>query len=79
MTPRTNTSRQGTTPRAASVEGKTLSEFMSPDEVAELTHDSTRTVYDRLKSGVYPGRKIGGKWYVHRPTLIAYLSGNTAA
>ena len=51
-------------------EGKTVPEFMTVLEVAELLKVSDRTVYDLCRQGLLPGAaKIGKQW---RDDLLAW-------
>lgn len=50
-------------------------EVFSPEEAAEWLGMSRQTVYNLLKAGKIPGRKIGQQWRIHKQALVAYLMG----
>ena len=43
------------------------------EEIAELFNLKRRTIQERLRSGVIPGKKIGGEWWVLGEDLIKKL------
>ncbi len=58
----------------------TLPEFLTVEETAALLRLAPKSVYDLISRGEVPGAsKIGGAVRVHRPTLVASLSGQKSA
>lgn len=47
----------------------------TPEEVAELLRCTPRCVYNYLRRGKMPGRKLGGRWLILEDDLHAYLRG----
>lgn len=47
----------------------------TPEEIAELLRCTPRCVYNYLRQGKMPGRKLGGRWLVLEDDLHAYLRG----
>ena len=64
-----------TTKPATVAKPNEAAQFVGPSEISERLSLSRRTVYKYLETGVFPGRKVGNRWFVHWPTLTAYLSG----
>ena len=50
-------------------------EFLTVADVAKMMYLSERTAYSYLMKGIIPGRKVGQRWYVYRPALVAWLAG----
>ena len=51
-------------------------EVLLVDELATLLRMHPKTVYVALGKGHIPGAtKVEGAWRIHRPTVIAWLSG----
>ena len=50
-------------------------EFLTVAVVAKMMYVSERTAYSYLMKGIIPGRKVGHRWYVYRPALVAWLAG----
>ena len=50
-------------------------EFLTVADVAKMMYLSERTAYSYLMKGIIPGRKVGHRWYVYRPALVAWLAG----
>lgn len=51
--------------------------LLTISETAELVEVSAETCYRLARRGELPGaRKIGGKWRVSRPTLLAHFHGD---
>ena len=49
--------------------------FPTVPSIAKMMNLSERTVYSYLMKGIIPGRKVGHRWYVYRPALVAWLAG----
>ena len=49
--------------------------FPTVPSIAKMMNLSERTVYSYLSKGITPGRKVGHRWYVYRPALVAWLAG----
>ena len=49
--------------------------FPTVPSIAKMMNCSQRTVYSYLSKGIIPGRKVGRRWYVYRPALVAWLAG----
>ena len=61
-------------------EDKTVPEFMTVLEVAELLKVSDRTVYDLCRQGLLPGAaKIGKQWRVDKDDLLAWVKAGGMA
>ncbi len=59
-------------------------ELMDPEILdvagaAELLGVSTRTIYNMVKCGELPAKKVGKEWRFSRRTLINWISGKTEA
>lgn len=50
-------------------------EALDVQQVAQLLRVSDSTVYDGLRSGEIPGRKVGNQWRVSRDILRVWLQG----
>ncbi len=46
----------------------------NPDEVAEMLKLDRKTVYEGLKRGEIPGRRVGRRWIIPHAALIEWLS-----
>jgi len=55
------------------LESSTLSEKLTPQEVAEAFKVSKRTVYKWLRNGEIPGRKFGGVWRTDPDDLEEFI------
>jgi len=51
-----------------------MAEAMSARELAEYLGLHYRTVLNLARRGVIPGRRIGGTWRFHRPTIERWLA-----
>jgi excisionase family DNA binding protein len=54
------------------------SEILDVHKVAALLTVSTDTVYELLKSGQLPGRKVGRKWMTTKGAVMRWLEGSSA-
>ena len=52
-----------------------LPDVLTPAQAAELLQVSEDEVVELAEAGGLPGRRIGGRWRVSRPALIAWLAG----
>lgn len=48
-------------------------EILTVDQVADLLHLHSMTVYRLAKEGRLPGFKVGGRWRFHRNTLEEWM------
>ena len=53
-------------------------EILDVHKAAELLTVSADTVYDLLKSGELPGRKVGRKWITTKAAVIRWIEGSVA-
>jgi len=54
--------------------------FLSMAQARELIGLSTWAMRNAAKTGRLPGaRKIGGRWFIHRPTLENYFASSVPA
>jgi len=51
-------------------------EVLDVSEAAELLRVSRDVVYELLKSGSLPGRKVGREWRMSRSAILSWLDGN---
>ena len=51
-----------------------MKEVLTPREAAEYLSVHVRTIYRLVKSGMIPGRKVGGGWRFKKETLDQWLS-----
>ena len=59
---------------------ETAIQTLTPKQVAKALQLTERTVYDHLRAGRLPGRRIGGgRWRVLEEDLKAFVRGETAA
>jgi excisionase family DNA binding protein len=54
------------------------SEILDVHKVAALLTVSADTVYELLKSGELPGRKVGRKWITTKGAVMRWLEGSSA-
>ena len=47
--------------------------FYTPIELAAILRIHKLTVYNKLKSGEIPGRRVDGNWKTSRAELLKYL------
>jgi excisionase family DNA binding protein len=52
-------------------------EVLDVGMTAELLMVSTDTVYDLLKSGELPGRKVGRKWLTTRSVVLRWIESSS--
>jgi excisionase family DNA binding protein len=55
------------------------SEILDVHKVATLLTVSADTVYELLKSGQLPGRKVGRKWITTKGAVMRWVEGSSAA
>ena len=48
-------------------------EILTVEEIAELLHLHTMTVYRLAKEGKLPGFKVGGRWRFQRDAMEAWM------
>lgn len=53
-------------------------EVLDVHAAAELLTVSSDTVYDLLKRGDLPGRKVGRKWITTRSAVLRWIEGSAA-
>jgi excisionase family DNA binding protein len=54
-------------------------EFLTAKQAAALTGLSLQTIYDKVKAGILPGRRVGGKksrYVIPKASLLRYLEGD---
>ena len=56
-----------------------LSDIMTIEDVANFLRIPVSSVYKLAQSGKIPGTKVGRHWRFHRPTLINFIAGQSAA
>ncbi|MBI4860243.1 MAG: helix-turn-helix domain-containing protein [Candidatus Riflebacteria bacterium] len=56
-----------------------MTEILTPEQTAVRLQVTPRTIYDWLRRGKLPGRKIGGRWRVSGAALEAHLAGSPAS
>ena len=61
-------------PVAAAAAAPTLSEILTPDEVAQYLKISKKTVYKLVRSGALPGFKAVTHWRVRCADLGAWIA-----
>jgi excisionase family DNA binding protein len=55
-------------------------EIITVEELAVLLRMNKKSLYDLCANGQIPGvTKVGTAWRVHRPTVVAWLSGQIGA
>jgi excisionase family DNA binding protein len=54
-----------------------MSRILTVEETAEVCQVTPRTVYDWLKLGRIPGRKVGKVWRVPEEALLEFMRGET--
>jgi excisionase family DNA binding protein len=54
-----------------------MERILTVDEAAKALHATNRTVYEWLKRGSIPGRKVGKTWLIRETSLLRYLDGPT--
>jgi hypothetical protein len=64
---------------ANAVRRLSLPDVCSADVVAEHLDLAPSTVRRALREGRLPGRRIGGRWFVARPALFAWLDSRADA
>lgn len=65
---------------AAPLEPASEPEVLTVAELAMLLRMNVKSLYEILARGEIPGtRKVGGAWRAHRPTVVAWLSGQVVA
>ena len=55
-------------------ERKNLPYTLGVKELLEILPHSKSKIYDMLKSGYLPAKKLGGKWLIQRSLFLAWLS-----
>lgn len=50
--------------------------FFTPEEAGEILGLHAVTVRNKMRKGVLPGRKVGGRWYISEAKLDAAFSGD---
>ena len=48
-------------------------EILNVEEVAQIVHLHSMTVYRLVKEGKLPGFKVGGRWRFHRSALEDWM------
>ena len=59
---------------AAALRSVSLPDVATVESVAHILRVSPSTVRAHLRAGHLPGRKLGRRWYVSRPALLAVLA-----
>ena len=55
------------------------SSYLTTEQAADALQVSGRTVLQWLRSGVLPGRKLGGLWRIHPDVLDQFIRGDSPA
>jgi excisionase family DNA binding protein len=53
-----------------------MARILNTDQAAELLGVSKRTVWDWLRAGRIPGRRVGKYWLMSEEALIAFIEGD---
>jgi len=53
-----------------------LPEVCTVDEVAPLLRLNRKTLFDAIKAGTFPGKKIGKRVVIYKAALIDFLSSS---
>ena len=51
---------------------------MTVDDLAVILGISVRSVYRALDRGEIPARRVGERWVIYRPRIVAWLNGDDA-
>lgn len=50
-------------------------DYLTVEQVAELTKSHVRTIQARLRDGTLKGKKLGKEWRIYPSSLIPYRKG----